>query len=353
MSSLPNLTPPAGILPPIKQLRSIPTWQVDYLVSNRQGFAPRTDLSLLNPWGIVIFNNELWVVNNSGDTLANFDFAGNQRLGNIRVRDSLNNSSFPSGLVVNTSGAFPVSNGTATKSAIFITCTEHGTVHAATPIIDPVAAPVVINKQITGRVHIYTGVAVADNLMYVADFFNRSIDVFDTGYNQLSGFQFVDTENIDPIPINFSPFNIVYIGEYLYVLWARRNPDVILHSMDGVGQGYISVFRKDGTFVCRFATRGELDAPWAMIPAPIDCGFPPGALLIGNHGNGRILVYDCQGRYCGPLLNQSNLPIVIEGLWGLAFDYSLINQIFFSAAPDGFYNGVIGRLSPSQRITII
>ncbi len=60
--------------------------------------------------------------------------------------------------------------------------------------------------------------------------------------------------------------------------------------------------------------------------------IPPGSILVGNHGDGRINVFDCSGRFIGPLLNQSGLPLIIDGLRGLAPHYTNFNQIYFTAS---------------------
>ena len=120
--------------------------------------------------------------------------------------------------------------------------------------------------------------------------------------------------------------------------------------MQGSGFGFVSVFNLDGTWVKRFTSRGVLNAPWAMIPAPCECGYPPGSFLIGNVGDGRINVFDCAGRYVGPLLGQSGLPIYLEGLRGLAPLYTDINQIYFASSPDSERDGILGSIIKDQVI---
>jgi uncharacterized protein (TIGR03118 family) len=192
--------------------------------------------------------------------------------------------------------------------------------------------------------------ALANNTLYLADFFQGHIDVFDFTFNRLSGFHFIDGDTSDPIPIDFTPNNIVHIGCYLYILYARRDPNITIHDLAGPGHGFISIFNLDGTFFRRFTSRGVLNSPWAMIPAPCECGFPPGSFLVGNNGDGRINVFDCNGRYVGPVLNSAGLPVIIEGLWGLAPHYTDFSEIFFTAAPDQNIDGLLGCLTRDQVI---
>lgn len=330
--------------------RAVTTWKINYLVSNRDNYAAHIDYDLINPWGIVIFANQLWVVNGTTDSITNYDLFGNKILGTIAIRDAAHNSAFPTAIAINCGGGFSMSDGSVTKSANFIICTEHGTVQTYNPNVDPLNTFIVLNQWLTGEIAVYKGVAVTNGVIYLADFFQGHIDVFDSAYNRLLNYTFVDGDTTDPIPLDYGPNNIVYIKPYLYVLWARRDPNVILNDTDGPGHGYISVFNLDGSFVKRFTSRGVLNSPWAMIPAPPECGFPPGSFLVGNNGDGRINVFDCNGRYVGPMLNQSGIPIFINGLWGLAPYYNCNSEIFFTSSSNRDLIGLVGSITKDQVI---
>lgn len=343
------LSPP--ICAPDYVRKAVTTWKVNYLVSNRPNQAAHLDEFLQNPWGIVIYQNQLWVANNMSNTLTNYDLFGNRLLGPVILRDSAHNSCHPTGLAVNCCGGFPISSRSITKSGILFAATEHGTVLGYNPLVNPQKGHIVINQQLTGRVHTFKGIAITNNLMYLADMFQRRIHVFDQNYIRLDGFPFVDGDTCEIIPPDYGPNNIVNIGCFMYVLWARQDPNIPIHDLDGPGNGYVSQFNLDGSFVRRFTSRGVLNSPWAMIPAPNECGFPPGSFLIGNNGDGKINIFDCDGRYVGPLLNQAGLPIVIEGLWGLAPHYTCdFNEIFFTAAPDEDLDGIVGSIIKDQII---
>lgn len=338
------------IIDPAAPRKAVTTWIINYLVSNVANVASHIDPQLINPWGISIFNNQLWVVNGSTDSITNYDLFGNKLLGTITIRTAVHNASYPTGIAVNCGGGFSVSNGSVTKSAKFLTATEHGTVHAFNPAVDQLNSFIVLNQQLTGEVSVFKGLAIANNTLYLADFFRGTIDVFDSQYNRLNGFYFIDGDTTDPIPLDYGPNNIVHIGRYMYVIWARKDPNVPVHDVDGPGHGFISMFNLDGSFVRRFASRGVLNSPWAMIPAPCECGFPPGSFLVGNNGDGRINIFTENGCYVGPVLGQNGTPISIEGLWGLVPHYSSFNEIYFAAAPDEDIDGLVGSLVKGQVI---
>lgn len=341
---------PRPIINPLAPRRAVTTWKVNYLVSNRSNQAAHMDTELIDPWGIVIFNNQLWVANNGTDSISNFDLFGNKLLGTVSIRDAAHNSSFPTGLVVNCCGGFPITSGATSKSARFITATEHGTVHAFNPTVDPLNSFIVLNQQLTGIVTVYKGLAVANNILYLADFFGSTIDVFDANFNRLTGFHFLDQDTSVPITLDYGPHNIVNIGKYLYVLYARKDLNVTLHPLDGPGHGFVSVFGLDGSFIRRFTSGGVLNTPWAMIPAPNECGIPPGSFLIGNNGDGRINIFDANGCFVGPMISQSGVPIQIEGLWGLAPRYTDFNEIFFASSADENNEGLVGSIVKDQII---
>lgn len=349
---LANTCAAVPMINPYGPRRSVTTWRVNYLVSNRNGWASHLDPDVVNPWGIIIYNNQLWVVSSGTDSVLNYDVFGNKMIGVIGLRSAVHISSYPTGIAVNCGGGFSVSNGTFTKSSLFLVCTQHGTVHAFNPLVDPVNSYIVLNTQITGEISVFKGLAIANNNLYLANFFQGHIDVFDSYYNRLNNFTFIDGDTSDPIPADYGPNNIVHIGCFMYVLWARKNPNVILTSIDGPGHGFISVFNLDGSFVRRFTSRGVLNSPWAMIPAPCACGIPPGSFLVGNNGDGRINIFDCNGKYVGPMLAQSVLPIVLEGLWGLAPHYTDFNEIFFSSSPNQDIDGTVGSLTADQVVII-
>jgi len=344
------------LIDPYSPRKAVTTWRINYLVSNvtlgssGQREAANGDLFLINPWGIVVYNNQLWVSNNTSDCITIYDLYGNKILTTITVRDAAHNSSFPTGLVINCGTGFLVSQGTLSRPANVLVCTEHGTLHGYNPVIDPDDSTVLINTQLGGHVFCYRGLALANDTLYMADFMGGHIDVFDSRFYPLHGFNFIDGDSTDPIPLDFAPNNIVHIGCFLYVIYARKDSDVTVTTFDGPGHGFVSVFNLDGTWVKRFTSRGVLNSPWAMIPAPCECGFPPGSFLIGNNGDGRINVFDCAGRYVGPMLNPAGIPISIDGLWGLAPHYMEFNQIFFASASIELYNGLVGNIIKDQVI---
>jgi uncharacterized protein (TIGR03118 family) len=213
----------------------------------------------------------------------------------------------------------------------------------------------------------YTGLTINANnghhLVYAANFGASKIDVWDTV------FTLVHLPFVDPtLPSGYSPYNIQAIGDLIFVVYGKLGADG--HGVPGEGNGFVSVFNADGSFVKRFASGGPLNLPWGVTVAQgsflsdrdldedgveADSKIPSTGkalkdpvVLIGNFGDGRINVYTVDGRFIGQLKSH-NHTLVIDGLWALSFAPSTAtsvdpNRLYFSAGPAHEADGVFGYL---------
>jgi uncharacterized protein (TIGR03118 family) len=109
--------------------------------------------------------------------------------------------------------------------------------------------------------------------------------VFDSSFNNVTGTTFAG-KFVDPNAVpGFHPFNIQNIGGNLYVTYAAVNAQGV-----GLPGGFVDEFNSSGTFLGRIATGGSLYAPWGITQAPAGFGTFGGDLLIGQFGDGQILV---------------------------------------------------------------
>lgn len=346
----------APYVDPYLPKREVTTWTINYLVSNTPAEAAHLDEFLMHPRGIVIYNNQLWVANLMSDKITNYDLFGNQMLGPIQIRWNRGTVSFPSGLAVNCGSGFAIAGigALGTNAATLMTPTKTGDLVAYNPLVAPRRGIAVLNSKITGTVSDYTGIAIVGETVYLANFFQGYVDVFNGEYSRIGvpGRMFVDNFSSDPIPGGYAPFNVNYIPPYLYVAYAEREPGLFVHNNHGLGKGFVSVFGLDGGFIRRFHSRGVLNAPWSVIPAPNECGIPPGSVLVNNIGDGFIHIFDCNGNLVGPMLGQSGIPLVITGIQSMAPYYTTFSQIFFTSSGDIESKGIVGSLVKSQVITI-
>lgn len=301
-------------------------YNVRNLVSNVTGRAPNVDPNAVNSWGIVHTGNQLWVAQNGTGVISNYNINGVEIPPAIIV-PSTEGPGSPTGLVLNPGPNFLISG----LPAKLLAATEDGLIVAYNATVNPTNAITVVDRS--GVDANYKGLAVTNTNIYAADFHNNRIDTFDSAFNLLGGFPFVDPT----IPAGYAPFNIVYLHGKLYVLYAQQD-GAAENDVAAPGNGYVSIFTTAGVFVKRFISRGYLNSPWALIAAPHDCGFEHGYILVGNNGDGTIGVYDRNGTFMGRLEDCACQDIIIDGLWGIT------NTLYFASGPNNEENGLVGRL---------
>ena len=308
--------------------------QVNLVASSNAYGAVNVDTNLVNAWGVAISPaGAFWIASTEKDRTTVYDRFGTTLINPIAVDGE------PTGVVYNPTLDFviPLSGGLVSK---YIYVGEEGTVQAWT---SGIASVKVADNSADGAV--YKGVALGvddgNNFIYIANFSENEIEVLDENFNYVSTMPFIDPL----LPIGFAPFNIKNIGGKLYVTYAKQSADKY-DDVSGPGNGYVSIFNTDGTFVKRFASGGTLNSPWGIAEAPD--GFRQGskAILVGNFGDGRINVFTKDGVYVDQL-KDGEIPISIDGLWSLTFPANGVpagdqNQLFFTAGPDDEEHGLFG-----------
>jgi len=297
------------------------------------------DPSLINPWGITQDNDYIWIANNATGTITNYNLFGKKLSNIINVPSTNNNKSSPTDIVINYSNGFLITQNSLSVPSYMIIATENGTICGYNPQIDPINAITIINNSSTNAV--YTGLILVKNYLYATDFHNKKIDVFDSNFSLNSNFQFIDTSIINQIPADFAPYNIEQIQNKLYVSYAQQLSPANISVKNGKGNGYINIFDLNGEFLSRFASKGNLSSPWAMIIAPITLGCFVNYLLVGNFGNGQINIYDFNGNYLTKLKNKYNDPLLIFGLHALIV-VRVSQLVYFSTGTDTEMDGIIG-----------
>ena len=90
-----------------------------------------------------------------------------------------------------------------------------------------------------------------------------------------------------------------------------------------------------------------------MAIAPAGFGAFSNHLLVGNFGYGTINAYDLGNfTFAGQLRAANGGPLVIDGLWGIAFGNGFQQQprdaLFFAAGPDDEHHGLYGRIDSAR-----
>ena len=284
------------------------------LVSDLPRLASHTDTNLLNPWGIAFSaTGPFWISDNHGGVSTIYNSSGTPQslIVNIPPPAGGTPPGAPTGIVFSSVPGFPVAPGIPSR---FIFATEDGTIIGWNTGTN---AGVMVDNSASGAV--YKGLAIGTNAggtyIYATDFHNGKVDVFDTNNSPAT---LAGTFSDPSIPTGFAPFGIQDVNGQLFVTYAKQDADKH-DDVAGPGNGYVDVFDTSGNLVGRFASTNALDSPWGIAKAPVGFGPFGGDLLIGNFGDGAINVYDTAGTWLAALNDTNGAPVVIPGLWGLAF----------------------------------
>jgi uncharacterized protein (TIGR03118 family) len=304
------------------------TFSQKNIVSDIGGSALKTDPDAKNPWGIVAADdNKFWVNLTDSSLLKLYDNKG-------KILKSFPTPDEPTGLVETVK---KIKGGPE-----LILVTESGVIAAYVPSIFP--NPIV--TKFTNAGSIYKGVAILGNYLYVTNFNNLRIDVFD-----ITNYQFTFVKSIvdsDLAAAGYGPFNVFVYDNILYISYALLDPVEKEDDVRGLGNGYINVYSPIKNLLKRIINREQLNSPWAMIRSD-------DKLYIGNFGDGVINIYDifysCECKchkntkavYCNKLSNKCNTPIQIDGLWGLVQKDS--GNLLFAAGSQNEEHGLIGELN--------
>jgi uncharacterized protein (TIGR03118 family) len=315
---------------------------VNNLVSDDNTVVPalNTDPKLVNSWGLAAGPGTFWwVANNGTGTATLYDASGNKQALEVSVPGS------PTGMVFNGGSGFPVNGSPAT----FIMASEDGTI-SAWNAASGTQASVVVDDSASGAV--FKGLALTGDQLYATDFHNNSVDVFDSTLAPvpLAAGAFTDPS----LPAGFAPFGIAAVNGNLIVTYAMQDSDAH-DDVKGPGNGFVDQYDATGTLMQRIATQGDLNSPWGIVMAPSTFNGFPGQLLIGNFGDGHITAFDTSScsttcTNSGQLKVAGGSPVVIDGLWSLAFgqgdaNTGPANQLFFTAGPNAEANGLFGSIT--------
>jgi len=323
----------------------------------------KTDSSLVNPRGIAVGPDApVRVV--SGGRSNEFDGNG-KRQSLSRASGSGGSASTtatrfdPTGIVANTGADFVIVAGGKPEAAGFLVAGKGGMIGA---LPRGAASADIVTVHSTKDGAVYMGVTVAtdgtNSRLYVTDFHNNRIDVFDGTFRRLA--PRAGRFNDPMLPDGYAPFGIQAIetadgSTRIYVTYARQVSPDNRGPATGAGQGLVNVFDTRGRFVKRLVSPGGmLNAPRGVAAAPADFGSLGNALLVANSGDGRINAYDPEsGRLIGTVSDADGRAIATPGLWGIAFGNGSNDQprntLFFAASTDDL-DGIFGRIDPGPML---
>lgn len=300
------------------------SFKVTNLLSDGSVPAANTDANFINPWAISASGN--WWISAQG-TGYNYVIPA---AGTVSFKVIVPNQSglttatgLPSGSVT-TGGTVGMVLPNGTKAS-FLFSTLDGTISGWNSKLGTANAisQIVVNNNAAGAsyaglaiLNIASGGVTSASYVLAPNFgTGNSIEVYDSNFakTRLAG-TFTDPN----LPAGYAPFSVHVIGTQVYVNYALRTATAPYRTVNGSGNGIVSVFDNAGNFVSRVVTGGNLNAPWGIAIAPANFGIYSNALLIGNFGDGMINVYDPKTfAYLGQLMDAAGKPLVYASLWEL------------------------------------
>ena len=324
---------------------------ISSLVADRQQHAPHADARLVNAWGLAASpTGPWWTSNEASATSTLYSGQGHKQQLTVQVAGG------PTGVVWHAGNGFRVGAGRLSDPARFIYACEDGKLRGWAPSV-PTAwsteAMVAVDDGASAAV--FRGVAIDGSRLYATDFHNARVDVYDAQWRRVRvPGAFVDRS----IPEWYAPFGIQAIGDHVFVTYVWRAP---VNGNDAPTGGYVDEFDRTGKLLSRVARSGKLNAPWGLAIAPHSFGAFGGDLLVGNFGDGHVNAYRRKGNgwtFDGTLNDRHGQPLVVNGLWGLAFGNGGLagptSTLFFTSGPhvwqgetENGVHGLLGSITPA------
>ncbi len=326
-------------------------YEVHGLVSDRAGRASNVDARLVNAWGLAASSTgPWWTANEASATSTLYSGAGRKQLLTVHVAGG------PTGVAWYGGKELRVSARGASDPARFVYACEDGRLRAWTPTVPTgwsTQSEVVVDEAAEAAV--FRGVAIDGARVFATDFHNARVDVYDGHWRRIRR----EGAFVDPaIPEWYAPFGIQAIGGHVFVTYVYRAP---VNGNDAPTGGYVDEFDRDGRLLARVGHGGVLNAPWGLVRAPRAFGPFGGDLLVGNFGDGRVNAYRRTSdgwSYAGTLHGPRGRPLVVNGLWGLAFGNGATagpaDTLFFTSGPHSWrgeteqsVHGLLGSITPA------
>ena len=315
-------------------------------------------------WGIAQSSNGPWAVANANKgTITVYSGVGAIESSPISVAPANPEKSkvgAPTGVVFNPSQEFVLADG---KPAEYLASTLDGLIVGWNSGLPNNASSIVINQQ--GK-SIFDGLGLApatvkgvtSTYLYAPDFKAGRMSVYDGAFQHTAALENAFNQVVRVIfeTQDLAPFNVQDVGGNLYVTFAQPDPAIGgIVPIVKAGSGLVICFSPEGKLIQVLQEGQFLNGPWGIALAPGNFGVYSHDLLVANNGDGAINVYNpVTGKFITQLQNASAAPLMISGLWGIAFGSDTAvggpaTSLFFAAsAGPTFSGGLVGAVTPIQ-----
>jgi uncharacterized protein (TIGR03118 family) len=332
------------------------------LTSDQAKIATNSAAAMVNAWGIIGFQGMFWIADAGTGKISIVDGKGVPSTGKL-ASDTIDlgegiTGIAATGLPVDDMTALQIHGASTCGPAQLIVASEDGKLFGINVGLSTTSGFLLMDRS--GSAASYKGVAVVQGksgpLVLAADFHNGRIDVFDANFGFVTDVSFA----VPSLPAGFAPFNVMASGNTVYVAYAMQDADKA-DEVQGAGLGLIAAFDTSGKLLATLKS-DSFNAPWGMAMSRDFAAFP-NALLVGNFGDGHITAVapvDPTGltrnmTVLGQLVDATGAPLMIDGLWGLAFGADVTNArpdaVYFAAGPDDEMHGMFGAIAPAAPAT--
>jgi uncharacterized protein (TIGR03118 family) len=326
------------------------SYTVTPIINNTQ------DQYLINPWGLSrpakasTTENEWWASDNATGytTLYYANQPGSQSLAGLVISVP---SATGSGVGTPTGTAYNPAVGPGPGPDNFAFATLDGTIQNWNSGTRPAQAgtgcyachtnttTVMVNNNSKGSV--YTGLtelinSTTDAPAYYAANNAGGVEAYDAA--TFAELTLSGTFSDPKIPATYKAYGIQSISSYVLVTF-----------FNGISGGYVDVFDTEGNLKLRLA-QGHLDEPWGIALAPANFGAFSNMVLVANTTSGMIAAFNTKGVFEGYLEDSTGSPIVIPGIWAIAFgdgnaESGPKTTLYYTAGGNFYTTGVFGAIT--------
>ncbi len=314
------------------------------IISNVLHDAERTQRSLSVPWGLAVSPGTGFViVNNGSGTFETFDASGDtvSLAALVAGPPQLEANPGPSSVAANPTGGFFTQHGKGILPSPFLFATLDGTISGQYADTNgDILETTVLAVDHSAQKAVYTGLAVLTPnccapFLAVANFKDAFIETYTDFFAPLGiPGAFIDKN----LPAGYAPFNVQVVGSQVFVTYALQNAAKNA-PVAGPGNGIVDIYELDGSFVKRFVSHAQLNAPWGVAKASAEFGPFSNDILIANFGDGTINAFNpITGAFAGQIKNAAGHAIVNPGLRAIVFGGSGAgdpNTLYFTSGIAG------------------
>lgn len=296
---------------------------------------------VIQQYGLTTGKSEVWISSRGSNGVVHYSLKGDEMdlypFLVVPPAVALTNSE-PMGLVQNHTEGFRLATNYGTAPSFLITATRDSQILGWSP---SATVNTFVQKYLGTNNEVFTSACIASDHLYVTDFHNKKVCVFDNQFNDVtSSYRFINSANV-----NYYPYGIESDEKYIYVTYALNSND---EPVNGPGYGMILVFKHDGCFVKTIVDEYDgTNVPYGTSNVPSNFAKTDHSFLVANSGSGTIqLRKNMEGKLLEILKDTSGQTIIIDTITSIV---AFKNVLFYTSSPynNNLISGTYGAIEPA------